>query len=88
MAATCREVGSEKSGGGGGRAAKGDSVRLSHTLRFLGRHFLGGIWEFWTEKGLGKAGIQITQSMSFSGQTHAGFSIKIVDFNQIPHLDP
>ena len=47
--------------------------------------FLGGIW---TEKGLGKAGLQITQSMSFSGQAHSGFSIKIVDFNQIPDLDP
>ena len=46
VAATCREVGSEKSGGGGGRAAKGDSVLLSHTLRFLGRQFFGGNLEF------------------------------------------
>ena len=33
---TCRDVGREKRGGGGGRPLKGDSVLPSHTLRFLG----------------------------------------------------
>ena len=36
---TCKDVGREKRGGGGGRPLKGDSVLPSHTLRFLGESF-------------------------------------------------